>query len=188
MRVLVLLVALALAGCSLPLGDKHCGEVRRRTDDAWFLPTARASSPLPAWEARVESEAWRAWNAAYAPSACGTAVRMGDPEPWLGPVLHAGERDAIAVLLVNHTDANVVGGTWRVTANASSASVRVEPASWEGGFHETAHVAFVVEAVADGSAIVLVDVVGPGGGPVTTQPIQYLVASGVEGPPHRLPV
>ena len=184
MRAWVLLLLL-VPGCVTPWSDPHCGEVRRRADGAWLLPTARASQPLPAWDVRVESALWRDWDAAFEPSACGLAVAEGASYPWPGPVLHPGESDALTVLLVNRTEANVLGGAWRVEATAEG-SVGVAPASWEGAFHETQRLGFIATAEREGRGLVRLNVTGPHGGLLAQRSVEYLVRAGVEGEPHRL--
>lgn len=180
------LLLLLFTGC-LTLGsdDPRCGEVRRLADGAWLLPTASASQPLPGWEARVESALWRDWRAAFEPSACGAAVTQGGTAPWVGPVLHAGESDAVTLLLVNRTEANVLGGAWRVEATGGGA-VDAAPTTWEGAVHETRRLAFVATAAREGAGHLRVQVTGPTGVLLANHTVEYLVRSGTEGEPHRL--
>lgn len=184
-----LFLVLMLAGCSMPnpgtTTDEHCGEVRRRSDGAWLLTTVEASSSLPARETRAESAVWRAWDAAYEAGGCGRTVREGDLVPWVGPVLHVGERDAVEVLLVNHTDANVIGGIWRLQLTTSG-PVRATPEAWEGEVYDTAYAGFAVEMTGEGRASVLIHVTMPGGALILVKRIEYVIRDAVEGAPHRV--
>lgn len=192
-RVLALFILVALVGCLDAPAEERCGEIQRRSDGAWLLPTARASSSLPAYQVRVESALGAAWEEAYAPGSCseGVALKVGAPvpeAPWLGPVLHPGERDAVSVVLVER--ALPGDAPWRIVANASG-SVRVEPSEWEGHIDPaasahggSARTGFVVYAEREGVGRVTFDVRTSQGERLPPRSLDYVVEAGA-GEPHR---
>lgn len=185
------LVAFVLvAGCAaLPEDDPHCGEVQRRSDGAWFLPTVVASSSPPRFGVLVESELQREWEEAYERSSCGLAVREGEAFAWPGPVLRPNERDALDVVLFDRSaDMNSLAreGPWTVRLAVEGDAVRVEPSTWAGEVVGDVHAAFLVEGMREGKAMVRVFVSSPYDDAANMSRFVDYVVNATATVPHRM--